>query len=199
MIVEIVDKLVDRLLQLIKHRKEQNQELYSNFVEPAIADFEAVHKNYMKSFKSYRTTVREGQTPLNMDHPLFDKIREDSLFSSEIRSKVAAIQELDGDTVVGPFAKAVSIYVLGQEQYNKVVLNGYRSPPNAARLKIIEGLKTISSEAISEDKKKKKALDTIDAVIEERQADYNDVMREFTKLRAQLLSPGIKLNDEPEV
>ena len=123
MIVEIVDKLVDRLLQLIKHRKEQNQELYSNFVEPAIADFEAVHKNYMESFKSYRTTLREGKTPLDMEHPLFDKIREDSLFSSEIRSKVAAIQELDGDTVIGPFAKAVSIYVLGQEQYNKVILD----------------------------------------------------------------------------
>lgn len=195
MIVEIIDKLIDRFLQLIKHRKEQNQELYSSFVEPAFADFEAVHKNYMDSFKVYRNLLRTFEGRLDMNHPIFDQIKEDSLFSSEIRSKIAVLQEVDGDKAIGSFAKAVCIYILGQEQYNKVILNGYRTLPNRPRREVIEGLKALTQESVPEDVKKKKALETIDKIIEERQGDYHYVMREYTKLKMQLLSPEIKLKE----
>jgi hypothetical protein len=194
MIIEALDKLIDRFLQLMNYRKQQKRELYSNFVEPVFAEFEAVHKNYLDSFKCYRQMLHSSETPLDSHHPVFDKIREDSLFSAEIRAKTAVILELESDPLIGSFAKAVATYVLGQELYTNIVLNGYRSLPNVIRKKIIAGLKSIADLSVSDDEKKSRALATLDKLIEERQEDYLCVTLELRRLKTRLLNPELKIH-----
>jgi hypothetical protein len=195
MIVDIVDKLIDRCLQLIQRREDQNKQLLEEFAVPAYDDFEELHKDYIESFKSYRKSFHEDNHPLTLDNPIFEQIREDSLFSAELRSKVIALQDFQKDPIVGGFIQAIAIYVLGQERYADTLANGYRTNVNAPRLRVIHGLKEIFQLSISDDKKKEKAIATVDELINERQGDYLYVRMEFSKLKAKLQNLNLSSAD----
>lgn len=196
MIIEVVDKLIDRCLQLINHRKEQNQELYSDFATPAMACFEELHKGYIESFNLYRELVLHTDKPMDLSHPIFEKIRMDSLLSSELRAKTAALSKFDSDPTVGTLIRAIAIYVLGQEQYAAVILNGYHRPiTNAGRRKITQGLREIVEKSISDEDKRHQSLAAIDEAIDEREGEYFYIMSEYSKLRAKLLNPTLKSRD----
>lgn len=191
MIIEIIDKLIDRCLQLVKHHEEQNQQLYSEFVAPALSDLEELHKNYMESFSSYRELLQSTDVVLNSAHPIFEQIKKDSLFSAELRTKAIVLRNFEHDPVVGSFVQAVAIYVLGQELYASYLTDGFHGVPNAPRMKVIKGLKEIFQESLSTGEKKQKALATIDELIEERQSDYFWVRQEYSGLKAKLLNLNI--------
>jgi hypothetical protein len=195
MIVEVVDKLIDRCLQLINHRKDQNQQLYSDFIVPAMSSFEELHRGYIESFSLYRELVQSTDCPMDLSHPVFEKIRKDSSLSSVLRAKTAALNSFDGDPIVGSFIRGITLYVLGQEQYTAVILNGHRPIPNAARQRITKGLNEIVETSISDQDKRCQALAVIDEVTAERQGEYFYIMSEFSKLKAKLLNSTLQFRD----
>lgn len=192
MIVEIVDKLIDRCLQLLKHRQVQNQELYTDFVVPALSSFEELHKNYMESFRGYRELIESSKAPLDLSHPIFEKIEQDMLLFFELRAKTVTLSNFEQDPVVGSFVRAIIIYVLGQEKYNSAMEKGVYSPPvNMARFQVIHGLKRIFETEESDEQKKRKALVTIDQLTRDRQGEYFGVIMEHSRLKAKLLNPTL--------
>lgn len=64
-----------------------------DFVEPAYAQFEKVHESYLEAFQRYRILLSTEEPPLDPDHPIFDAINEDHVFSSGTREKLAAARK----------------------------------------------------------------------------------------------------------
>lgn len=191
MAIEIIDKLIDRCLQLVKHDEKQNQQLYSEFFVPTLSDLEELHKSYMENFKTYRELIQLNDIVLDSTHPIFEQIKQDSRLSSELRMKALALRGFEHDPVVGSFFYAVAIYTLGQEVYAAYLIDGFYGMPDAPDIKVIQGLKEIFQESCSADEKKQKALTTINELIAERQDDYRWVREEYSNLQSKLLKLNV--------
>lgn len=86
--IELFLKLIDKCISLVKARQEQDKGFYTDFVAPAFADFEMLHKDYLDSFRRYRDVIETTNLPLNAEHSIFEMVRNDSLFSDNLRSKL---------------------------------------------------------------------------------------------------------------
>lgn len=63
MIVELVDKLVDRAIQLLTYRKQMRTVLRDTYVAPVFAEFEQAHSAYLESFARYRDLIQGTKDP----------------------------------------------------------------------------------------------------------------------------------------
>lgn len=88
MIIDLLEKLIDRLIQLAKYKQELSQEFFSNFVEPTYLEFEAIHQKYLSSFKEYRKLLKDESNSIKY---LIDRIKEDQLFGDGQRQKLHAL------------------------------------------------------------------------------------------------------------
>lgn len=62
--IDIILKLIDRCISLIKQKEEVDRSLFIDFVKPIQDDFDRVHGNYMNSFKKYRDIM------VTIEHPV---------------------------------------------------------------------------------------------------------------------------------
>ncbi len=65
-----------------------NQKLFEDFVKPIHINFEAVHKDYLETFKNYRHVLKTSDKPFNLSHPVWDLIQEDHIFTDGSREKL---------------------------------------------------------------------------------------------------------------
>lgn len=113
MIVDLVDKLADRIIQLLTLRKQQRADLLEKFVSPVFAEFEAVHAAYLDSFARYRQTI-EASADARWLPALVATLDRDNLFGASSRSKVIRLaQAEEDDESVGAFVAAIRDYLLG--------------------------------------------------------------------------------------
>jgi hypothetical protein len=112
MIVELVDKLVDRAIQLLTYRKQMRAVLRDTYVAPVFAEFEQVHSAYLDSFARYRDLIQGTKDP-NWIRSLQATLEKDNLFSANCRSKVLRLAEAEHDEILGPFVRGISEYLLG--------------------------------------------------------------------------------------
>jgi len=128
MLLELVDKLVDRLVELATYRKKARRELFEDHVVPVFEAFEAIHREYLASFDKYRETLRSSASPLEPNHPLLETIRKDNLFTEHERMKITQLGQAVDDPEVGPFAAAVRDYLVDTRVADDP-LAGYRTAP----------------------------------------------------------------------
>jgi hypothetical protein len=115
LLADLVDKLIDRCISLVKHRQEQNRKLFTDFVEPAYAQFEVVHNEYIENFRNYRAELVSGNWSLPT---LVDNIRKDSLFSEHQRSKFRSYALLmPPDPLVSKFVGGVFTYLHNPDSF----------------------------------------------------------------------------------
>jgi hypothetical protein len=112
MIIDLVDKLADRVIQLVTGRKLARATLLEAHVTPAFAEFELVHAAYLDSFSRYRELIRDAPDATWLQS-LPATLERDNLFSANCRSKVVRLAEAEDIDVLAPFVKAISDYVLG--------------------------------------------------------------------------------------
>ena len=112
MIIELVDKLVDRVIQLLTYRKQMRAALLETYVTPVFAEFEQVHSVYLESFSRYRDLIRSTQEP-NWIQSLQATLEKDNLFSANCRSKVVRLAEAEDNDTLGPFVKGICEYLMG--------------------------------------------------------------------------------------
>jgi hypothetical protein len=94
--IELVLKLIEKCIELVKRREEVTAKLFDNFVNPAFHDFDLVHRNYLDSFKHYREMLMDTEPELNRAHPILSELRQDALFSEDLRAKLRALEPLQG-------------------------------------------------------------------------------------------------------
>ena len=114
MIIDLVDKLIDRLIQLVKHKQELSRNLFTNFIEPIYLQFEAIHQQYLISFKGYRDFLKETNTSIES---LVDKIKEDKLFNEGKRRKIYASSKFSDNLSRGSNDQLVDSFILQIQKY----------------------------------------------------------------------------------
>lgn len=97
MLIDLLDKLIDRCIQLAQRREKQDRDLYSELLVPALDEFEKVHKDYVNTFITYKAMLNGKDVALTPDHPIFNRLIEDSQSSSDLRAKVIALREYRKD------------------------------------------------------------------------------------------------------
>jgi hypothetical protein len=66
MIPDLIDKSIDRRIQLAKHKQEVNRNLYVDFADPAFAQFDSAHQDYLETFREYRPNLKDENTPFKL-------------------------------------------------------------------------------------------------------------------------------------
>lgn len=90
MAVDLILNLVDKCIQLLTYRKEQQRKLLSEYIKPVFDEFCKQHDHYMECFKNYRDIVR-ARPPEAKEHPVFDLIIKDHVFSQGARSRLGEL------------------------------------------------------------------------------------------------------------
>jgi len=109
MVIDLVDKLIDRLIQLVRYKQELSRNLFTNFVEPIYLQFEAIHQQYLTSFKTYRDLLKETNTSIES---VVDKIKEDKLFNEGQRQKIYALSRSSDDQLIDSFIFHIHEYLI---------------------------------------------------------------------------------------
>jgi len=186
-IIELVSRMVGECIRLVEQRHHSDQRLYEDFVGPALDDFEKVHQNYLECFQRYRNLVADETLALDGDHPVLKRIGEDMLFWAQLRLKLEALQDFRKDPLFGGFITRIVEYTRGSEFMRKVLLDGARPLPNAARSCALAGLSAIFADERPSTAKRTDALSLLDRVVGDLQVAYGQVLREHMALKKRLL------------
>ena len=111
MIVDLIDKLVDRVIQFVNYKKESRKTLLNDYITPIYEEFEIVHDAYLTSFNEYRNFLKEA-TELSPNSPILDTIEKDNLFNAKQRAKVFELTEAAQDEEVGGFLQSIYRYLV---------------------------------------------------------------------------------------
>lgn len=102
--------LLDRLIDLLKHRQSIDQRFYADVVTPMLQALDHVHQDYVSAFGVYLSLIKDEMLVPNVDHPLFIRLREDMLFSGHMRARVAAVLPVL-TTAHEPLVQAITKYL----------------------------------------------------------------------------------------
>jgi hypothetical protein len=195
MLIDLLDKLIDRCIQLAQRREKQDRDLYSELLSPALDEFERIHKNYIDTFVAYKAMLNGKDNALTQDHPIFNKLVEDSQSSFDLRAKVMALREYTTDPILGRFIHRMCNYIMGQQIGIQVLEEGEPMRLNAPRGKFSRGLKTIFVETSDENTKRLESIALLNYVMGDLQDNYQLVMDEHVRVKAKLL--GLKAPEQP--
>ena len=87
-ILLLLEKLIDRIIQLKKYHEDANRNFMKDFIDPMMDQFEEVHKGYLKSFKEYEKLIEETESHRNTVELLTERVRSDNLFSENERQRL---------------------------------------------------------------------------------------------------------------
>lgn len=111
MIIGLVDKLLDRVIQLFTYEKKKRSELLQNYVTPVFLEFENVHKAYLESFLRYRELIKTSQNP-HWINELKGTLEKDNLFTADSRSKLGRLAESRKQELFGGFIEDILNYLM---------------------------------------------------------------------------------------
>ncbi|MBD2315263.1 hypothetical protein [Phormidium tenue] len=95
--IELIDKVLDRLLQIYKYKKDKKKSFFEEFIQPLQDSFEQLHKDYLESFNSYRDkTLSDFSSEFILE--LANDIRKDHFLTKGVRGKVKLMSKHLTDT-----------------------------------------------------------------------------------------------------
>lgn len=176
---------------------------------------EEVHKNYLASFARYRQGIKDPKISLDEKHPVFDSIKEDNIFSEQLRSKLNVLKPLLGDEKFGPFLSAIHTYLYGAAE-PRLTFRTFPpipeardpspvfQPPQQVRTGYAKNLADIVADRENEDAKalvdkkvekagdpdayrRRRAVTALDNAVTELQNNYHAILAAFTDLQKTLL------------
>lgn len=192
MIVDIIDKLIDRCIQLVRHKEEVHRRLYDDFVHPVHLDFEAVHQDYLDTFRRYREMVKAPETSLNAEHPVLDALEEDAVFNAKLRVRIGGMISSATDPLLGDFIRSISEYFFWVGVGTDDLIfkdSNFGDGPNVARQQTLESLRNIFDSEDKAEVKRSQAIKTIDGIVGILQSKYAAEVAAFSNLKKALLTP----------
>jgi hypothetical protein len=193
-------KLIDRLIDLAKRRQEINKASFTDLVAPTMVDLEAIHKDYLDSFRRYSDLIDDETIPLKPGHPVLEAIRKDNLFSEGLRAKILQLDPLIVDNE--PFGRTLDFpYLL---RIMKWYLSGAAKPPKfvkyeddlprdlpsqVRRTSYSKTLEAIIKSKDSDQDKRHKAKVALEDSVRKLQASYGNVIFAYAEVKQMLLKP----------
>lgn len=111
--LDLVLRLLDRLIELAKRKEEVNRAAFSNFVQPLFQAFEAVHGDYVDSLVGYRRRFDDLSLKMDIDHPVFEDIHLQSLKSEHLRIKLRGFHLETSPEKLRPMLVEIDDYLNG--------------------------------------------------------------------------------------
>ena len=189
--IELALMVIDRLVGLVRAREASNRQLHDDFLAPMVADFERLHQNYVDTFNGYRSSLLAAPD----FEALLARIATDVNSTSHLRSKLQALTPLRKDPVFGSLVGTAHAYLATGEMGRHVLMEGTRPIPNAARQRIIAGLRQIAMEAVSPSTKADRGIAVVDEVLGDLQGCYAAFARSALATKRSLLDTRISPSD----
>ncbi len=196
MIVDLIDKLISRSIDLIRETEKRNRDIFTDFVEPLFQCFESVHKDYTDTFKKVHEYVK-GSNPNNYAE-IGLMLQDDSLFTTTNRLKLLSLAKSQKPKIIKEFVGAIENYLNGSfylvygEEGNGIdefIEKGNQSVfmNNRARSALWSRIERGNRDLPAKEKKQK-YLTIIEQFLREFQESYSKVVFEYGKLKNELLN-----------
>ena len=188
--VDTVLKIIQTLTSGFKVYKESKKNLFENFLEPAMSDFEEVHSDYLNSYRKYTELLSETKKPYNKKHPVFKMIKEDALFSMNIRDKVYSFYDYTNDKTFSRFVNMIMDYFQyssDSAKFNNTLDYEMERCRNAYRHDTYHGLIYIL-ENKEINNKKELAINQTTMAVKNLQDNYRKVIDSYNELKIELLN-----------
>lgn len=185
MIAELIDKVVDRLIQLINHRQEQNAKLFDEFIGTLYADFEALHEEYLKSFQDYLNMLDDKSILLT---EVIERVKSDILFTKNHRERLydstSAYLRFWDDSEIRPFVSVVQVYLNDPDDFWSWTYDADGRPQpffgNISRMEVVDILWDLKhGNTLS----KERAIQGIRGRVRAHQDGYRIVSKEYLRLK----------------
>lgn len=194
MLVDLVDKLLDRIIGLMNYRSEVRKTLLDDHITPIYSEFELVHKGYLESFEKYRELIKSGKYPLDIelqpstetqiiaDPQIIAIIKHDLVFNIDKNIKIYEMAKAyDNNDSLSAFISSIQSYLIGVKYDVQVDMTS-----NVWRSTLINELYKISAEERTEEEKAISAIKCLDSVVLKMQGRYQEVTKEYYKLKKKL-------------
>jgi hypothetical protein len=194
MIIELVDKLIDRCIQLVQSDKQRHLDLFQYFVEPVFSQFEIVHNEYLASFKRYRDVLLSQNSDLR---DVYHMILKDNLFTENQREKLRVLVRMSKEPEVNKFVYYIHQYLTskdfkmsGRLPYDQrwelaLYLQGKFFELVEHKRNIIENENPLQD--LRQELKKEYAAAVLDHLVVEMQEGYKKVVEQYARLRELLI------------
>ncbi len=188
MLLDLVDKLIDRCIALVKHQQEVQRSLISDYLEPINNELETVHKGYLTSFRKYRDIIKTSKKHFEPQHEIFDIIREDSLFSQGDRQKLWTLAEFSKAPMIGSFVAAIVDYLKFATEDTAYLVDDPYINCNMYRARLYNGLDLIFESSETNEQKRLQAIKILDDITKALQDKYALVLSSYSQTKNSLLS-----------
>lgn len=161
---------------------QTDEELYTNFLAPALADFEVVHKKMIEEFLAYRALVQNTQVFLTRDHPIFNVLERDASWP-DIAICLRQMRPLDAYPRLSSLFMAINDYVY------MALTEPYKYNNFVEQLFSQDRLEVTTSSPGREAGKRQEAISQIDEFVGLMQHSYSLLVEEFSKIKRLLEIP----------
>ena len=200
MLIDIIDKLIDRIIQLAEWKKQSRKNLFNDFINPIFIEFEVVHNDYLDSFRHYRSLLRSSSVSLDS---VCDTIKEDNIFTENRRNRLKELANAGNDaTITRPFINSIIQYLTDPydpmlkliEKSNKFGYSGPEVSGNFAIGDISGEINQVYREPlrhailVNEVKTEDETIEILDKIVLKLQERYSRVVTEYAKLKKSLLA-----------
>jgi len=195
MLVDLLDKLIDRGIQLVRRREEIDRHLFNEFITPAFNELDSIHADYLRTFRKYREIVKTSPQMMDEKHPLLDQIKEDGLYSLGQRRRARTLAEAPGNPELEGFVTAVREYLYTGEKGLDDIETNQRTRPKVRRVRRATGelalskIRAVAGSRSDDYQKRQRAITILDEIIESIQDRYTLVTKEYQALKRQLTRP----------
>ena len=198
MIGTAIAEVIKHSIDLVRRREEVNRNTFGDFVAPLMAAFEAIHRDYLSSFRKYRDVLIDANT-LERTDALFAEILDDSLFSVNLREQVVQLGRIDveADGPLRPFVEAISQYLtfatsaldttpdtLFDEEDTRAARHQYANMPRAL---LLQSLRSLANLSVPGQDRVWLARMTLRAMTERLQLLHSKVATTYVQLTVNLL------------
>jgi hypothetical protein len=178
--------VLDRLIQLVDRREKVNRNVFADYVAPVMADFEAVHKDYMESLKRYGDRLQDKTVEFSLEHPIFEEIRRDRISAKHLQTRARVLSASDGfDRRLSWFAWQISCYFWLSAEPHLPDATDYGA--GSARAVLGDTLSEICER--NDEDRYELAQKAVWHTAEKLQSGHAEVFAAFTRLKADLLDP----------
>ena len=183
MLLDLIEKLVDRCISLVKEHKETKRQFLEDFVVPIYSEFQSVHDGYLQSFREYRALLDEDGDLATKSAKLRDKLHEDNLFTSGQRAKLLQFDNLRSDDVYGDFINAIANYLLGSFLHLLGTDGTVEVFPVVQQYQV---WRNSLAQQLDDAKDEAEAIAMLDEIVATMQLGYTDVTNKYVNLKRTL-------------
>lgn len=183
--IDLIDKLIDRLIQLVNYRKENKRQFLDTYLAPLYEAFEEIHEAYLSAFKGYLDDIRRDDCDVKS---LIETIEENRLFEDHRRRKVLAMSSIKPESDIDRFLGLIQAYLVNPYKFLDFE-DGHRpNLPSSQQIQMQRWRGTLVEhlrEIMKKKDRKEKAVHAIEMIVLQMQDIYGEASAEYVRMRRE--------------